>query len=59
MDINKYKVKYLSGFDLSDIKTNETGKFSSKEKAIEKLTENIELMNEFQGKLYAQDNMLF
>ncbi len=55
MDISKYKVAHNSGFKLSDIKTNQTGKFNSKDEAENQLVENVERMSMLQGKLYAQD----
>jgi PPK2 family polyphosphate:nucleotide phosphotransferase len=55
MDISKFKIDHNSNFVLSDIKTNQTGKFESKEETEKQLSENIELMAELQGKLYAQD----
>lgn len=55
MDINKYKVEHNQDFKLSDIKTNLTGKFNSKEEAEQQLSGNVELMANLQSKLYAQD----
>lgn len=55
MDISKYKIEHNSDFNLSGIKTNQTGQFDSKEDAEKQLAENIERMTELQSKLYAQD----
>jgi PPK2 family polyphosphate:nucleotide phosphotransferase len=59
MDTSKYKIVPDSGFKLSEIKTGDTGKFSDKDKAQTKLSENIERMSELQSKLYAQDKYAF
>jgi PPK2 family polyphosphate:nucleotide phosphotransferase len=55
MDIGKYKIEYNSDLKLSDIKTNETGTFGSKDEAIKLLAENVERMTDLQSKLFAQD----
>ena len=55
MDISKYKIEHNSGFKLSDIKTNQTGNFDSKDEAEKQLAQNVERMAELQSKLYAQD----
>jgi PPK2 family polyphosphate:nucleotide phosphotransferase len=55
MQVNNYKIEQKSDFKLSTIKTNQTGKFDSKEKAEKELTGNRERMTELQNKLYAQD----
>ncbi len=55
MDIDKYKVDSDSGVKLSKIDTSDTGKYNSKDEAVEKLAGNIERMAELQDKLYAQD----
>ena len=55
MDISKFKIEHNSAFNLSEFKTNQTGKFESKEETEKQLLENIELMADLQGKLYAQD----
>jgi len=59
MDTSKYKIIPDSGFKLSDIRTDDTGKYSDKDKAQTKLSENIERMSELQSKLYAQDKYAF
>jgi PPK2 family polyphosphate:nucleotide phosphotransferase len=55
MDFHDFKIEHHSGFKLSDMKTNQIGKFDSKEKAEKILNKNVELMAELQNKLYAQD----
>ncbi len=55
MDINKYKIEHDLDFKLSDLKTNLTGTFNSKDEAEKQLSENVERMAELQSKLYAQD----
>jgi polyphosphate:nucleotide phosphotransferase, PPK2 family len=55
MDIDKYKIEHNSEFKLSDIKPDQTGKYASKDEAERQLVQNVQLMEEFQSKLYAQD----
>jgi PPK2 family polyphosphate:nucleotide phosphotransferase len=55
MDISKFKIAPGSTFKLSDIETNHTGKFKSKEEAEILMAENIEKMAALQEILYAQD----
>ncbi len=55
MDISRFIVPEEGKCDLSEIKTDSTGKFKSKEKAEESLAANVLLMAEQQEKLYAQD----
>ncbi|MEI8203717.1 MAG: polyphosphate kinase 2 family protein [Bacteroidota bacterium] len=59
MDISKYQVKHNSDFKLSDIKTNESGHFDSKDSTKEKLIANVEQMAQLQSKLYAQNKYAF
>lgn len=55
MDISKFLVEPSAKFDLSEIKTDYTGRIESKEQAENMLSKNIEIMTELQDKLYAQD----
>jgi len=55
MDISKYRIEPDSDFKLSDIKTDQTGKFESKNETEKRLAENVEQMDKLQSKLYAQD----
>jgi PPK2 family polyphosphate:nucleotide phosphotransferase len=55
MDISKYKIESHSELKLADIKANSSGSFDLREDAEKRLTENIQKMNEFQNKLYAQN----
>lgn len=55
MNLDKYLVNDNKEVQLSKIEPEDTGKYTSKEEASEKLTENICLMAELQDKLYAQD----
>jgi PPK2 family polyphosphate:nucleotide phosphotransferase len=55
MNIEKFKIGANPDFRLSDIPTDYTGKIKSEKEVQEHLAENIRLMEEFQGKLYAQD----
>jgi PPK2 family polyphosphate:nucleotide phosphotransferase len=55
MNVNKFKVKPNSKIILKNISTSDTGEFSSKKEAKEKLKENIKRMSGLQEKLYAQD----
>ena len=55
MDTSNYKIEHKSNFKLSDIKTNQTGSFDSKDDAQKQLVENIQRMSELQSKLYAQN----
>ncbi len=55
MDISEYKIESHSELKLADIKTNSSGSFDLREDAEKRLTENIQKMNEFQNKLYAQN----
>jgi len=55
MNIEKYRVPYDGKFKLSDHDTGDTGKFSSKDEASEKLNQNIERMSELQDMMYAHD----
>ncbi|MDP4208184.1 MAG: polyphosphate kinase 2 family protein [Bacteroidota bacterium] len=55
MDISKYKIEHNSNFKLSDIETDQTGKFDSKDEAERQLAQNVQRMEELQSKLYAQD----
>jgi len=55
MSISDFKIEHHSGFRLDDIKTNDTGKYKSKDKAEKELLENVEKMADLQSKLYAQD----
>lgn len=55
MNIEKYRVPYDGKFKLSDHDTGDTGKFSSKKEASEKLKQNIERMSELQDMMYAHD----
>lgn len=55
MDISKFLVEPSAKFDLSEIKTDYTGRIESKEQAEKMLDKNIEIMTELQDKLYAQD----
>jgi len=54
-NINNYKIEEKSKFNLSKIKTNDTGKIKSKEEAEEQLLKNTHQMMELHDKLYAQD----
>jgi len=54
MDITKFKIEADSHFKLSDIKTDYSGKFESKEEAEKSLADNIARMAELQTTLYAQ-----
>ena len=55
MDISKYRIEPDSDFKLSDLKTDQTGKFGSKNETEKRLAENVEKMDKLQSKLYAQD----
>ena len=55
MDISKFQIEHGSDLKLSDIKTDQNGKISSKEDGERLLAENTEKMAELQDKLYAQD----
>jgi PPK2 family polyphosphate:nucleotide phosphotransferase len=55
MDISKFQIEHHSDVKLSDIKTDQNGKISSKEDGEKLLAENTERMAELQDKLYAQD----
>ncbi len=55
MNIEKYRVPYDGKFKLSDHDTGDTGKFSSKDEAAEKLKQNVERMSELQDMMYAHD----
>lgn len=55
MDISEYKIKEGRKVKLSEISTDDTGKYDSKTEAQAQLEENIERMAELQDKLYAQD----
>jgi PPK2 family polyphosphate:nucleotide phosphotransferase len=55
MDISKFQIEHRSDVKLSDIKTDQNGKISSKEDGEKLLAENTERMAELQDKLYAQD----
>jgi PPK2 family polyphosphate:nucleotide phosphotransferase len=55
MDISKYRIEPDSDFKLSDIKTDQTGKFESKNETEKRLAENVEQMDKLQSKLYAQN----
>jgi PPK2 family polyphosphate:nucleotide phosphotransferase len=55
MDTDKFKIVPDSGFKLSDIKPDDTGKLESKEDAEKSLSGNIEQMAELQNILFAQD----
>jgi PPK2 family polyphosphate:nucleotide phosphotransferase len=55
MDISQFQVNPDKKVKLSKIDTRDTGKYSSKEEALEKLAANIERMAELQDMLYAQD----
>lgn len=55
MDISKFRIGPKSDFKLSEIKTKFPGKSESKEDAAKNLADNIRLMAEYQGKLYAQN----
>lgn len=55
MDVSAYKIIEGKELRLSDIPTNDTGKYQSKQEAAAKLEENIERMSALQDKLYAQD----
>ena len=55
MDISNYRIEPDSDFKLSDIKTDQTGKFESKNETEKRLAENVEKMDKLQSKLYAQD----
>ena len=55
MDVSAFKIEEGKEFRLSDIKSNYTGKYESKQEAADKLEENIERMSVLQDKLYAQD----
>lgn len=55
MDISKYLIEHRSDFELSEIKTDHTGKIESKEIGEKLLAENIDKMTLLQEKMYAQD----
>jgi PPK2 family polyphosphate:nucleotide phosphotransferase len=54
-NINDYRIEENSKFNLSKIKTNDSGKIKSKEEAEEQLVKNTHQMMELHEKLYAQD----
>lgn len=55
MDTSKFQAEPDKKIKLAKIDTRDTGKYTSKEEALEKLTANIERMAELQDMLYAQD----
>jgi PPK2 family polyphosphate:nucleotide phosphotransferase len=55
MDITNFFADNKKNIKLSEINTDDTGKYNSKEEAVEKLNENIDKMTDLQEKLYAQD----
>ncbi|MDP4176103.1 MAG: polyphosphate kinase 2 family protein [Bacteroidota bacterium] len=57
MKLAPYIIKPGSKLNLNKLKTGDTGKYRSKEDAIEKLEDNINAMADLQGKLYAQDRL--
>jgi PPK2 family polyphosphate:nucleotide phosphotransferase len=56
IDINDYKFKGNSVFDLTKVSTDVSGKSYSKEEGKNYLDGNLEKMQTLQGKLYAQSN---
>ena len=55
MNVEKYRAKQGSKFNLSSFPTDYSGKIDSKEDGIKLLDKNVKKMAELQDKLYAQD----
>jgi PPK2 family polyphosphate:nucleotide phosphotransferase len=55
MDITKFYADPDNKIKLSEINTSNTGKYNSKDEALDKLAANIDRMAELQDMLYAQD----
>lgn len=57
MNIAPYLAKPGSKFSLAKFKTDDTGKYHSKEEALKKLQKNVDAMADLQSRLYAQDKL--
>ncbi len=54
MNVKKYKFTGEKNFEIKSFDTSDKGEFSGKEDALEVIEKNLELMEEYQDKLYAE-----